>query len=145
MAKVPYNHKAIEKKWRENWEKNPVNPKVDEKGNPKEKYYCLDMFPYPSGNGLHVGHWRGYVISDVWSRYKLQQGYYIIHPMGWDAFGLPAENYAIKMGVHPAISTAENVKQYQGADQSRSRPSMTGIWKSIPRIRISISGPSGSS
>ena len=67
------------------------------------------MFPYPSGNGLHVGHWRGYVISDVWSRYKLQQGYYIVHPMGWDAFGLPAENYAIKMGVHPAKSTAENV------------------------------------
>ena len=67
------------------------------------------MFPYPSGNGLHVGHWRGYVISDVWSRYKLMQGHYIIHPMGWDAFGLPAENYAIKMGVHPAKSTAENV------------------------------------
>ena len=68
------------------------------------------MFPYPSGNGLHVGHWRGYVISDVWSRYKLLQKYYIVHPMGWDAFGLPAENYAIKMGVHPAVSTAENVK-----------------------------------
>ena len=68
------------------------------------------MFPYPSGNGLHVGHWRGYVISDVWSRYKLLQKYYIVHPMGWDAFGLPAENYAIKMGVHPSISTAENVK-----------------------------------
>ena len=110
MSRVPYNHKAIEKKWRENWEKNPVNPKTDENGNKKEKYYCLDMFPYPSGNGLHVGHWRGYVISDVWSRYKLQQGYYIIHPMGWDAFGLPAENYAIKMGVHPAVSTAENIK-----------------------------------
>ena len=110
MSKIPYNHKAIEKKWRENWEKNPVNVKVDENGKERQKYYCLDMFPYPSGNGLHVGHWRGYVISDVWSRYKLQQGYYIIHPMGWDAFGLPAENYAIKMGVHPAISTAENVK-----------------------------------
>ena len=68
------------------------------------------MFPYPSGNGLHVGHWRGYVISDVWSRYKLMQGHYIIHPMGWDAFGLPAENYAIKMGIHPAVSTAENIK-----------------------------------
>lgn len=67
------------------------------------------MFPYPSGNGLHVGHWRGYVISDVWSRYKLLQNYYIIHPMGWDAFGLPAENYAIKMGVHPEKSTKENV------------------------------------
>ena len=68
------------------------------------------MFPYPSGNGLHVGHWRGYVISDVWSRYKMLQGYYLIHPMGWDAFGLPAENYAIKMGVHPAVSTAANIK-----------------------------------
>ena len=108
-AKIVYNHKAIENKWREKWEENPVNPKVDEQGNPKKKYYCLDMFPYPSGNGLHVGHWRGYVISDVWSRYKLQQGYYIVHPMGWDAFGLPAENYAIKMGVHPAKSTANNV------------------------------------
>ena len=105
---TPYNHKAIEKKWRENWAANPVNVKEDENGK-RQKYYCLDMFPYPSGNGLHVGHWRGYVISDVWSRYKLLQKYYIIHPMGWDAFGLPAENYAIKMGVHPAISTAENV------------------------------------
>ena len=110
MSKIPYNHKAIEKKWREKWEENPVNVQFDEDGNKKEKYYCLDMFPYPSGNGLHVGHWRGYVISDVWSRYKLQQGYYIIHPMGWDAFGLPAENYAIKMGVHPEISTAANIK-----------------------------------
>ena len=103
---VPYNHKAIEQKWRKHWQEHPVN--VDD--GKKPKYYCLDMFPYPSGNGLHVGHWRGYVISDVWSRYKMLQGYYLIHPMGWDAFGLPAENYAIKMGVHPAISTAENVK-----------------------------------
>ena len=110
MSKIPYNHKAIEKKWRDKWEENPVNVQFDENGKKKEKYYCLDMFPYPSGNGLHVGHWRGYVISDVWSRYKLQQGYYIIHPMGWDAFGLPAENYAIKMGVHPEISTAANIK-----------------------------------
>ena len=107
---VPYNHKAIEKKWKEKWAEKPVNPRADEKGKEKEKYYCLDMFPYPSGNGLHVGHWRGYVISDVWSRYKLLQGHYIVHPMGWDAFGLPAENYAIKMGVHPAKSTAENVE-----------------------------------
>ena len=103
---TPYNHKAIEAKWRRNWEEHPIN--VDD--GKKEKYYCLDMFPYPSGNGLHVGHWRGYVISDVWSRYKMMHGYYLIHPMGWDAFGLPAENYAIKHGVHPAISTAENVK-----------------------------------
>ena len=101
-----YNHRAIEEKWRKEWEAHPVN--VDD--GKKEKYYCLDMFPYPSGNGLHVGHWRGYVISDVWSRYKMMQGYYLIHPMGWDAFGLPAENYAIKTGQHPSISTAQNVK-----------------------------------
>lgn len=100
-----YNHSLIEKKWRDKWEKNPVNINDGK----KPKYYCLDMFPYPSGNGLHVGHWRGYVISDVWSRYKMLKGYYIIHPMGWDAFGLPAENYAIKMGVHPAKSTAANI------------------------------------
>ena len=103
---VPYNHRVIEKKWRAYWEEHPINVNDGK----KEKYYCLDMFPYPSGNGLHVGHWRGYVISDVWSRYKLMHGYYVIHPMGWDAFGLPAENYAIKMGVHPAKSTAENIK-----------------------------------
>ncbi|RHR74148.1 leucine--tRNA ligase [Eubacterium sp. AF15-50] len=101
---TPYNHKEIEKKWRHNWEISPIN-----KDTTKPKYYCLDMFPYPSGSGLHVGHWRGYVISDVWSRYKMLHGYHIIHPMGWDAFGLPAENYAIKMKAHPAKSTADNI------------------------------------
>ena len=101
---TPYNHKEIEKKWRHNWDVTPIN-----KDPTKPKYYCLDMFPYPSGSGLHVGHWRGYVISDVWSRYKMLHGYHIIHPMGWDAFGLPAENYAIKMKTHPAISTAANI------------------------------------
>ena len=106
---TPYNHKAIEHNWRSNWAKNPVNLNDGK----KPKYYCLDMFPYPSGNGLHVGHWRGYVISDVWSRYKMLQGHYVIHPMGWDAFGLPAENYAIKMGTHPAKSTAENVEKFK--------------------------------
>ena len=103
---VPYNHRAVEQKWRKVWEDKPINVNDGK----KPKYYCLDMFPYPSGNGLHVGHWRGYVISDVWSRYKLMHGYYVIHPMGWDAFGLPAENYAIKMGVHPEKSTAENIR-----------------------------------
>ena len=102
----PFNHRAIEQKWRDKWEATPINVNDGK----KPKYYCLDMFPYPSGSGLHVGHWRGYVISDVWSRYKMLHGYHIIHPMGWDAFGLPAENYAIKMGVHPAVSTAANIK-----------------------------------
>ena len=105
---VPFNHRAVEAKWRKNWAENPVN--VDD--GKKPKYYCLDMFPYPSGNGLHVGHWRGYVISDVWSRYKLMQGHYIIHPMGWDAFGLPAENYAIKTGTHPRTTTNANIEHF---------------------------------
>ena len=101
-----YNHAQIERKWQEFWEKNPINKKDDK----KEKYYCLDMFPYPSGAGLHVGHWRGYVISDAWARYQIIKGKYVIHPMGWDAFGLPAENYAIKMGIHPSITTKKNVE-----------------------------------
>lgn len=103
MAK--YNHDAIEEKWQQYWDRNPINVNDGK----KEKYYCLDMFPYPSGSGLHVGHWRGYVISDAWARYQLIRGKYVIHPMGWDAFGLPAENYAIKMGIHPAITTKSNV------------------------------------
>ncbi len=104
-----YNHTAVEKKWQEFWKENPVN--VDD--GKKEKYYCLDMFPYPSGSGLHVGHWRGYVISDVWSRYQLIKGKYVIHPMGWDAFGLPAENYAIKTHIHPKISVSQNIKNFK--------------------------------
>ena len=103
MAK--YNYTAVEKKWRAKWEVSPIN--VDD--GKKPKYYCLDMFPYPSGTGLHVGHWRGYVISDVWSRYQILKGNYVIHPMGWDAFGLPAENFAIKTGQHPGISTEKNI------------------------------------
>lgn len=106
---TPYNHKEIEKRWKKHWEDNSVNVNDGK----KPKYYCLDMFPYPSGNGLHVGHWRGYVISDVWSRYKMLNGHYIVHPMGWDAFGLPAENYAIQKGVHPSKSTAENIAVFK--------------------------------
>ena len=100
-----YEFAEIEKKWRAIWEKNPINKEDDS----KPKYYCLDMFPYPSGSGLHVGHWRGYVLSDVISRHKVIQGYQVLHPMGWDAFGLPAENYAIKTNTHPEISTAANI------------------------------------
>ncbi len=104
-----YNYTAVEKKWQEYWKENPVN--VDD--GKKEKYYCLDMFPYPSGSGLHVGHWRGYVISDAWARYQLIKGKYVIHPMGWDAFGLPAENYAIKTHIHPKISVSQNIKNFK--------------------------------
>ena len=143
-TKIMYNHKAIEKKWREKWAENSVNPRVDDNGNKKQKYYCLDMFPYPSGNGLHVGHWRGYVISDVWSRYKLQQGYYIVHPMGWDAFGLPTENYAIKNHIHPKIVTKSNVHHFKDQLQSLGY-SLTGTERSTPPIRSTITGPSGSS
>ena len=99
-----YDFTAIEKKWRSFWENNRK-----EKDNNKPKFYCLDMFPYPSASGLHVGHWRGYVLSDVLCRYKILQGFEILHPMGWDAFGLPAENYAIKMKTHPSISTNESI------------------------------------
>src|SRR5690554_5305447 len=106
-----YNHKVIEAKWRRYWDENKdhqVSADLD-----KPKFYCLDMFPYPSGKGLHVGHWRGYVLSDVWSRYKTLQGYQVLHPMGWDAFGLPAENDAIKKGIHPSVSTASNIANFK--------------------------------
>lgn len=104
-----YDANIIEKKWRKYWEENPVNPSDES----KEKFYCLDMFPYPSASGVHVGHWRGYVLSDVISRYKILQGYEVLHPMGWDAFGLPAENYAIKMGTHPAKTTEESIENFR--------------------------------
>lgn len=108
---MEYRFREIEKKWKQKWRDSNAHG-VNEKST-KPKYYCLDMFPYPSGNGLHVGHWRGYTISDVWSRYKVLEGYEVLHPMGWDAFGLPAENYAIKEGVHPSISTAKNVENFK--------------------------------
>lgn len=106
-----YNHKVIEKKWRTYWDDNKVYRIEPDSKRPK--FYCLDMFPYPSGSGLHVGHWRGYVLSDVWSRFKTLQGYQVLHPMGWDAFGLPAENDAITKGIHPRESTAKNVANFK--------------------------------
>lgn len=106
-----YDFQSIEKKWKQVWLDNPpAQPKTTGSG---KKFYCLDMFPYPSGSGLHVGHWRGYVLSDIYARMKWLQGYNILHPMGWDAFGLPAENYAIKHGVHPKVATAENVANFK--------------------------------
>lgn len=108
---MAYNFQVIEKKWKNEWSKKPIGmtrPTGDGK-----KFYCLDMFPYPSGSGLHVGHWRGYVLSDVYARIKWLEGYNVLHPMGWDAFGLPAENDAIKKGIHPKENTAKNVAHFK--------------------------------
>ena len=105
---MDYKPHNIEKKWQDRWRDFKVTRSEN-----KPKYYCLDMFPYPSGSGLHVGHWRGYVFSDVYSRKKLLEGYNVLHPMGWDAFGLPAENAAIKEGKHPKVSTARNIANFK--------------------------------
>ncbi len=106
-----YNVHETEKKWQNRWAEKPIGQ--SKPTGTGEKYYCLDMFPYPSGSGLHVGHWRGYVLSDVYTRIKWLQGYNILHPMGWDAFGLPAENDAIKKGINPAVSTAANIAHFK--------------------------------
>lgn len=108
-----YNFKEIEKKWQEYWEKNKTF-KVDAWDFSKPKYYALDMFPYPSGVGLHAGHPEGYTATDIVSRMKRMQGYNVLHPMGYDSFGLPAEQYAIQTGNHPAKFTEENIKTFEG-------------------------------
>jgi leucyl-tRNA synthetase len=108
---MKYPVHAIEKKWQKIWAENHIGyarPTGD-----GVKYYCLDMFPYPSGAGLHVGHWRGYVLSDVYARIKRLENYNVLHPMGWDAFGLPAENDAIKRGIKPQVSTASNIATFK--------------------------------
>lgn len=105
-----YDVTSVEKKWQNRWKEKPIKTQPTETD---KKYYCLDMFPYPSGSGLHVGHWRGYVLSDVYTRIKLLEGYNVLHPMGWDAFGLPAENDAIKKGIHPKTGTAQNIARFK--------------------------------
>lgn len=106
-----YNVREIEKKWQAQWRKDGVY--TAENISEKPKYYVLDMFPYPSGAGLHVGHPLGYIASDIVSRYKRLQGFNVLHPMGFDAFGLPAEQYAIQTGQHPAVTTEQNIKRYK--------------------------------
>ena len=106
-----YNHKNIEPKWQKYWDENDVFKTEDFIDKPK--YYILDMFPYPSGSGLHVGHPLGYIATDILARFKRHQGYNVLHPMGWDAFGLPAEQYAIKTGTHPSKTTKDNVANFK--------------------------------
>lgn len=106
-----YDHRHIEKKWQKHWEdQKTYEVEVDYN---KPKYYVLDMFPYPSGAGLHVGHVTGYTVTDIIARYKRQMGFNVLHPMGWDSFGLPAEQYAIRTGTHPAITTKKNIDTYR--------------------------------
>ena len=111
MSKEKYNPQKIEKKWQDKWAKEELY-KTSEKSE-KPKFYALDMFPYPSGVGLHVGHPKGYISTDVISRFKMLQGFNVLHPMGWDAFGLPAENYAIKTKTHPRVSVENNVATFK--------------------------------
>ncbi|MEJ7638560.1 MAG: class I tRNA ligase family protein, partial [Singulisphaera sp.] len=107
-----YHPQRIEPKWQAYWERNETFRTVDfEPGKPK--FYILDMFPYPSGEGLHVGHPEGYTATDILCRYKRMRGFHVLHPMGWDAFGLPAEQYAIKTGTHPRITTLANVDNFR--------------------------------
>ena len=108
---MEYNFRDIEHKWRTFWARNQTY-KVTEDSS-KEKFYVLDMFPYPSGAGLHVGHPLGYIASDIYARYKRLKGFNVLHPMGYDSFGLPAEQYAIQTGQHPAKTTEENIARYR--------------------------------
>ena len=108
-----YNHQEIEKKWQKFWEENQTFKSQQPSESSKSKYYVLDMFPYPSGAGLHVGHPLGYIASDIYARFKRHQGYNVLHPVGYDSFGLPAEQYAIQTGQHPAVTTEENINRYE--------------------------------
>src|SRR5438874_6729083 len=108
---MEYNFRNIEKKWQCNWKEKEVYKIPNQSEKPK--YYVLDMFPYPSGAGLHVGHPLGYIASDIYARFKRSQGYNVLHPMGYDAFGLPAEQYAIEHGIHPAVSTENNINIFR--------------------------------
>ena len=108
---MEYNFRDIEKKWQKQWvDHKTYQVKEDES---KQKFYVLNMFPYPSGAGLHVGHPLGYIASDIYARYKRLQGFNVLNPMGYDAYGLPAEQYAIQTGQHPAITTVKNIERYR--------------------------------
>lgn len=108
---MEYNFREIEKKWQKRWVENKTYQVTEDET--KKKFYVLNMFPYPSGAGLHVGHPLGYIASDIYARYKRLQGFNVLNPMGYDAYGLPAEQYAIQTGQHPAITTVNNINRYR--------------------------------
>lgn len=108
---MEYNFREIEKKWQQRWVERKTYKVVEDES--KKKFYVLNMFPYPSGAGLHVGHPLGYIASDIYARYKRLQGFNVLNPMGYDAYGLPAEQYAIQTGQHPAVTTAANIARYR--------------------------------
>ena len=108
---MKYDHNAVERKWQSSWESSGIFKAQAEPHKPK--YYVLDMFPYPSGAGLHVGHVVGYTATDIVARYKRMLGFNVLHPMGWDSFGLPAEQYAVRTGTHPQITTKANIDTYR--------------------------------
>ena len=108
---MEYKHKDIESRWQNYWKENGTYKTEADPSKPK--FYVLDMFPYPSGAGLHVGHPLGYIASDIYTRYKRLQGFNVLHPMGYDAYGLPAEQYAIQTGQHPEVTTRQNIARYR--------------------------------
>src|SRR5687767_9007389 len=111
VAGMEYNFREIEPKWQQQWKEQNAYKVPNDSSKPK--YYVLDMFPYPSGAGLHVGHPLGYIASDIFARYKRLKGFNVLHPMGYDAFGLPAEQYAIDHGIPPAVSTETNINNFR--------------------------------
>ena len=134
MAEYPF--KSIESRWQKYWADNktfrtpnPGDPGFDAS---KPKSYLLDMFPYPSGDGLHVGHPEGYTATDIVARYKRMKGFNVLHPMGWDSFGLPAEQYAVKTGQHPAITTGQNIQRFK---EQINRLGFSYDWDARLRLR----------
>src|SRR6202012_3411770 len=108
---MEYDFRKIEQDWQQQWKETNAYKVSNDSSRPK--YYVLDMFPYPSGAGLHVGHPLGYIASDIYARYKRLKGFNVLHPMGYDAFGLPAEQYALETGQHPAVTTEKNIARYR--------------------------------
>jgi leucyl-tRNA synthetase len=139
---MAYEHRSIESKWRSYWDKHDTFV-CDTHDFSKPKYYVLDMFPYPSGQGLHVGHPEGYTATDIVARMKRMQGFNVLHPMGWDSFGLPAEQFAIQNNQHPDVFTQRNIANFKNQIQSLGLSPTIGAKRSPRAIPNTTSGPSG--